>query len=264
MQKIINSMVVNISGDKNKQPIIFIHGFPFDRSLWNNQVNLLQKDYYCITYDIRGLGSSYVGDGQYTMEAFVSDLYSIIGELQIEKPVLCGLSMGGYIALRAVEKHQRTFKGLILCNTKSTADDNSGKLIRAEKINQINVDGLDAFTEEFVTGCFAKESLKDFKEIVDLTISRAKQNNPLGVKGALLAMLSRTDTTEYLSKVQIPTLVIAGAFDKLTPPTVMRDMADRFKNAEFAITPRAGHLSPIENPGMVNDLISGFLKRRIK
>jgi pimeloyl-ACP methyl ester carboxylesterase len=257
-------MVVNISGSKENQPVMFIHGFPLDRSMWDSQISFLRKNYYCITYDVRGLGSSYVGDGQYTMEAYVNDLFSIIGELNIEKPVLCGLSMGGYIALRAVEKSQRTFKGLILCNTKSIADDNKGKLVRAEKINKINTDGLDSFIDDFVPDCFAKESLKDFKEIVDSTVEKAKQNNPLGIKGALIAMLSRTDTTESLSKIQIPTLVIAGSFDKLTPPEDMRKIADNLKNSEFAIVPRAGHLTPLENPGMVNDLINGFLKRRIK
>jgi len=103
MQKQINGLAVYTYGNKKNTPIIFVHGFPLDNTMWKNQIKFLQKDYYCITYDVRGLGNSYVGDGQYTMEAYVWDLFSIINELNLNKPVLCGLSMGGYISLRAVE-----------------------------------------------------------------------------------------------------------------------------------------------------------------
>jgi len=92
----------------------------------------------------------------------------------------------------------------------------------------------------------------------------AKSQNPIGVKGALIAMLSRTDTTSFLEKIKLPTLVICGAFDNLTPPVQMRKLAEKIKNSEFSSIPFAGHMSPLENPSMVNDLISGFMKRKIQ
>ena len=98
MKVSINSLSVNTFGDQNNQPIIFIHGFPYDHSMWENQINFLKEKYFCVAYDVRGLGESYVGDGQYTMEAYVNDLFSIINELKLKRPILCGLSMGGYIA----------------------------------------------------------------------------------------------------------------------------------------------------------------------
>lgn len=263
MQKQINGLAVYTYGNKKNQAIIFVHGFPLDNSMWKNQVKFLQRDYFCITYDIRGLGSSYVGDGQYTMEAFVWDLFSIIDELKIAKPVLCGLSMGGYISLRAVEVAQEKFSGLILCDTKSEADDNNGKLIRANKINQINVKGIENFAEEFLSTVFFEDTIKNNKKLYDEFLEIAKSQNPIGVKGALIAMLGRTDTTEFLSKIKIPTLVISGAFDKLTPPLQMRKLADKIKDSEFASIPFAGHMTPLENPQMVNDLIKGFLQRKI-
>ncbi len=263
MQKTINSMSVNSLGNKANKSIVFVHGFPFGSWMWNKQVKDLKSEFQCVTYDIRGLGDSYVGDGQYTMEAYVSDLMSVIGELELDKPLLCGLSMGGYISLRAVEKFQDKFSGLILLDTRAEADDDKGKLIRAEKINKINVDGLDEFVEGFVNGLFADLTIKDNKRLYNDTINRCKQNNPVGVKGAMIAMLSRTSTVKFLKKIDIPTLVIAGAFDKLTPPTMMRDLAANIKDSEFGIAPRAGHLSPLENPGFVNDMIKGFIKRRI-
>jgi 3-oxoadipate enol-lactonase len=264
MQMVINSMAVYTSGNKNNPAIIFVHGFPFDSWMWHKQVNHFRKDFYCVTYDIRGLGESYVGDGQYTMEAYVSDLISIMDNLGIDKAVLCGLSMGGYLSLRAVEKYSDRFSALILLDTKADADDDKGKLVRAAKINQINVDGLGAFIDGFVPPLFAEEAEKDSKKLFYETINRCKQNNPLGVKGALIAMLSRTSTNKFLKKISIPTLVIAGAQDKLTPPSLMRDMAAKIKGSEFGIAPRAGHLTPLENAPFVNDMIEGFIKRRVK
>lgn len=264
MQKIIGNLAVHTYGNKSKQPIVFIHGFPFDSWMWHKQVEQLQKNYYCITYDVRGLGDSYVGDGQYTMEAYVADLFSIIEALELKEPVLCGLSMGGYIALRAVELKQKLFRGLILCDTKSEADDDAGKLNRSVKINQINTEGLEKFIDEFMPVAFADETPKEQKKLFIETSDRAKNNNPIGVKGALIALLSRTDTTPSLSKITIPTLVISGSFDKITPPVIMRKMADQIKDSEFAIAPRAGHMSPLENPDFVNDIIEGFMKRKIK
>ncbi|PJA95935.1 MAG: alpha/beta hydrolase [Ignavibacteriales bacterium CG_4_9_14_3_um_filter_34_10] len=264
MQKQINGLAVYTYGNKKNTPIIFVHGFPLDNTMWKNQIKFLQKDYYCITYDVRGLGNSYVGDGQYTMEAYVWDLFSIINELNLNKPVLCGLSMGGYISLRAVETNQSKFGGLILCDTKSEADNDTGKLILAFKINQINTKGIEHFAEEFLSTVFFEDTIKNNSKLYNEFLEIAKSQNPIGVKGALIAMLSRTDTTSFLEKIKLPTLVICGAFDNLTPPVQMRKLAEKIKNSEFSSIPFAGHMSPLENPSMVNDLISGFMKRKIQ
>ncbi len=259
----INSLSVHDLGEKDKQPIILIHGFPFNYTMWTSQIRALKKDYRVIAYDIRGLGKSYVGDGQYTMEFFVDDLFSLVHEMQLEKPVLCGLSMGGYIALRAVERDQSRFAGLILMDTKADADDDKGKLNRADGINKINVDGLDKFVDDLIPNLLAEESLKNMKSTVENITNVCKNNNATGVKGSLLAMLSRTSTVRYLKKIEIPTLVMGGSFDKLTPPPVMREMADKIKDSEYGIVPRAGHLSPVENSEYVNDMLCGFMNRKI-
>lgn len=257
----INGLTVKTYGDESKKAIVFIHGFPFDQCMWRQQVNYLKDDYYCVTFDVRGLGDSFVGDGQYTMEFYVSDLYSIMCQLQLYKPVLCGLSMGGYIALRSFEKRPEYFGGLILCNTKSEADDNAAKLKRSSSINQINTKGLPNFCDQFVTNCFADETPIENEQLFQTTLLKTYRQNPIGVKGAMIAIMSRTDTTEVLSQINIPTLVIAGAFDKIVPPPVMRAMADKIPGAEFAVVPRAGHLTALENPDNVNDLIDGFMKK---
>jgi len=257
----VNGISVNTFGDKANQPVIFVHGFPFDYSMWTEQLKALKKDYYCIAYDVRGLGKSLVGDGQHTLEMFVDDLFAVMEDLKLEKPFLCGLSMGGYIALRAVEIAQNKFKGVILSDTRPDADNDEGRLKRAKAIKQINHEGVSNFVENFISGLFADITKNEDPDLYHSFINKYKTQNPIGVKGALIAIMSRTDTTASLSAINIPALVFGGAFDTLTPPKIMREMADKIKGAQFAVVPMAGHMSPLENPKCVNDLISSFLKK---
>jgi pimeloyl-ACP methyl ester carboxylesterase len=257
----INGLKVYTSGNKSNTPIIFIHGFPHDHRMWDFQVEALKENYYCVSYDIRGLGESYIGDGQYTMEAFVWDLFSVIDGLHIENPIICGLSMGGYISLRAVEKEPDRFAGLILCDTRSESDNNDGKIIRSLAIDKINVEGVHAFVKDFVPKCFHHKTPKKFEEMYERILNISNSQNSLGVKGSLLAMLSRRDTTKSLKDIKIPTLVLVGRKDALTPPEVMKEISKNIKKSKFYIVPKAGHMSPLENPIFVNEKIEKFLKK---
>ena len=158
-----------------------------------------------------------MGDGQFTIEMFVDDLESVVDGLKLDKPVLCAFSMGGYISLRAMERIQNKFSGVILCDTKSEADDNAGKIKRASAIKQINSGDFENFIETFVLNCFGERFVKEENVEYRKVVERSKKNDPIGVKGCLLAMAGRTDTTESLSKINIPTLVICGSEDKLSP-----------------------------------------------
>lgn len=263
MQKKVNDLAVWAEGNPKKNPILFIHGFPYDHTMWHNQIDELKDNYYCVSYDLRGLGKSKPGDGQHTMESHVDDLFAVIKNMKLRKPVVCALSMGGYITLRAVERDQKKLKALILCDTKADADTNAGRLTRAAAIKQINEKGVEKFVAPFVKNCFSDITLKEKKRkvVYTTTLKKSLTSKPLGLKAALLAMAGRTDTTEFLLKITIPTLVLVGQLDKLTPPSVMQAMADKIPNADFGIAPRAGHMAPLENPGFVTDMIKGFLQK---
>jgi len=257
----INNLSVFTSGNENNLPIIFVHGFPFDHFMWDAQVKELSKEYFCVTYDIRGLGESPAGDGQFTIESFVDDLETIINKLKLKMPVLCGLSMGGYISLRAIERMEKKFSAVILCDTKALADDNEGKLKRAAGIKLINDEGVEKFVSQFVPICFSENFMSKNKAEYEKVMNRSKSSSPVGVKGCLLAMAGRTDTTSYLSSISIPALIICGEEDKLTPQEVMRKMADKINGSNFIVANEAGHMVPIEKASFVNEKIVGFLRR---
>jgi len=247
-------------GKSERKPIIFIHGFPFEHHMWDKQINELKSLYYCVAYDIRGMGVSPAGDGQFTMESFVDDLEFIIDDFKLEKPVLCGLSMGGYIALRGAERMEYKLGGLILCDTKSEADTDESKLKRAEGIKKINQEGVQKFITGFVPNCFAESFISSSAREYNEILSKALNSDSIGVKGCLLAMQGRTDVTPYLSKIKIPSLVVCGEEDKFTPPFAMGKMTEKIKNSKFITIPGAGHMSPVENPEFFNKAIMVFLK----
>jgi 3-oxoadipate enol-lactonase len=262
MTAIKNNLSVFSNGDPANKPIIFIHGFPFDHNMWHNQINSLSSSYFCISYDIRGLGDTAAGDGQFTMEMLADDVRTVVERMNLKKPVLASLSMGGYISLRAVEKYENLFNALILCDTKSAADNNDAKLKRAAGIEKINKEGVKSFVEEFIPNCFAEESVKKLGDTYEEILKRSSGFPAAGVKGCLLAMAGRTDTSDFLSKIKIPVLLLCGEKDKLTPPQVMKEMAEAIKGSEFHIIPRAGHITPLENPDEVNRRIKEFLKKK--
>lgn len=260
MNQKIGQLSVLTEGRVLDKPIVFVHGFPYDHTMWKKQVEYFREKYFCVSYDVRGLGGSPAGSGQFTMESFVDDLESIIHKLKLEKPILCGLSMGGYISLRAIEKMQDNFGAVILCDTKPEADDNAGKLKRSAAIKRIGEEGLSGFVSEFVSLCFGEQYKQNHRAEFEMIVKKSLEYDPTGVKGSLLAMLSRTDTTDYLEKIKIPALIICGEQDTLTPPAVMQKMADKIKSSTFVEIKNSGHMSPIEQPEEVNSAISNFLE----
>jgi len=257
----INNLSVFTDGNKVNKAILFVHGFPYDHHMWDDQVKALSDSFFCVRYDIRGLGESPAGGGQFTMEMFVDDLKEIVSGKKLNKPVLCGLSMGGYIALRAMGRLEQMFGALILCDTKSVADDNETKLKRAGAIKKINNDQFELFIEEFVANCFADSFINESEKEYSKIVSRSLKNKPIGVKGCLLAMATRTDTTKLLAGIKIPTLVVCGSEDKLSPPAQMKSMANEIPGSEFVLVEGAGHMAPIEKSDFVNDKIIKFIKK---
>jgi pimeloyl-ACP methyl ester carboxylesterase len=156
---------------------------------------------------------------------------------------------------------QEKFSALILCDTKSAADDNEGKLKRAAAIKQIKSGKFESFVETFVMNCFGDTFVKEKKNLYDEVINRSKKNNPTGVKGCLLAMAARTETTGFLNKIILPTLIFSGEEDKLTPPNAMKDMAEQIQNSKFVLVKNAGHMTPVENPQAVGEAIKNFLSQ---
>ncbi len=248
-------------GNRNAMPVIFIHGFPFSHEMWSEQIGLVAQEFRAIAYDVRGHGKSYVGDGQFTIEHHVDDLIALIDEWKLEKPVIVGLSMGGYIALRALERDQQRFRAAVLCDTKSEADTNEGKLKRFENMKMVREQGSEAFAETFVRNVFAADTFVRRPDVVQRIAKIIAATPPLSIAGTLLALAARTDTTAFLPQMRIPTLILVGEKDVTTPPAASRAMHEKIPGSELHIIPDAAHMSNLENPDEFNRHLLAFLRR---
>lgn len=263
MNAIINGLEIHYEdlGSLTSPPIVLIHGFPFSHEMWRPQIELLKSKYRVIAYDVRGHGKSDVGDGQYLIEFFVDDLIALLDHLKIEKTILCGLSMGGYTALRAVERNPERFSVPILCDTASEADTNEAKLRRGATITAVKRNGVKAFAETFVKAVFAPESLETRGDTVRLIREIIESTSPVGICGTLLALAARTETTSALPNMKLPTLILVGELDKLTPPAISQMMHSKLPNSELNIISRAAHLCNLENPTDFNRHLLTFLNQ---
>lgn len=241
------------NGAPHLPPLILIHGFPLNSLMWSEQVEVLQKTHRVITYDLRGLGKSVGIESLFTMEMLSNDLLQLMDLLEIKKARALGFSMGGYVLLRAHEKAPERFSALILVDTQSAADSDEAKIKRSGTIEAIKEKGLKPFAETFLKGAL------NHSQSIDKIRPMITGADKLGVIGALLALISRTDTTKSLSQITIPTLIMVGDKDTITPVTTATKMQELIPRAELKIIENAGHISNIDNPSAFNKALTEFL-----
>lgn len=251
-------------GKDNDLTIIFIHGFPLDKSMWYEQRTALRDKYRVITYDIRGFGGSGVGKDEFSIRLFASDLLQLMNALRLEKVVLCGLSMGGYIALNAMEMFSDRIVGLILCDTQCAGDSADAKKNRLKTIEMVQNNGLELYADQTLSSLFYSETMdKKSKEIIS---ARAViENNSIDVVcNTLLALADRDDMCNTLYHIQIPTLILVGEEDTITPVEKAELIHSKISGSTLYKIGHAGHLSNIDNPEVFNRHISLFLKGVVK
>ena len=262
MEALVNGIrihYVDVGTNSQDPPIVLIHGFPFALEMWNPQIDFLKENYRVIAYDIRGHGNSDDGDGQYTIEFFVDDLMALLDYLKIPKATLCGLSMGGYIALRAIERNPERVSSLILCDTGPQADSNEVKLRRVANMKAVKANGVEAFAEGFLKAIFKLESFESRPYEVEAIRRMIESNSEIGIRGTLLALACRTDTTDSLDLIRVPTLILVGETDKVCPPKLSELMDSKISGSEIHIIPNAAHMSNLENTNEFNKHLANFL-----
>ena len=261
MKITINDIAVNYSdeGEKGAPAVIFIHGFPFNRSMWNMQLKALKDSCRVISYDIRGHGTSEPGNEIFSIELFVKDLLALMDALKIKKAVLCGLSMGGYIALNAIENYPERFIALMLCDTTCIADTPEVKEKRMNAIESIRKNGVEKYAEESIKNFFAPESITVKYNEIDAIRGMIVKTSEQTLSKTLLALSVRKETCSKLSEIRVPVLIMVGKEDKITPPAAAQFMHEKIKGSSLHILEHAGHLSNMENPGEFNSTLMTFI-----
>jgi pimeloyl-ACP methyl ester carboxylesterase len=250
------SLALDMQGDG--APILFVHGFPLDRTMWRPVMAKL-TGWKRIAPDLRGMGLSDDSD-RYSMAEYADDLAALLDVLDTEKAVICGLSMGGYIAFELLRRHRERVEALILCNTRAEEDSEEARRKRDEMIELLERDGPSGLAEIMIPQLLAPSSLTAIPHVVEHLRAMITGSSPAGLIGALRAMRDRLDSTSLLSEIRVPTLVIAGRDDRLVSPAASKKMAEAIPGAQFALIPDAGHLAPLEQPVATSRVIAEFLE----
>lgn len=242
------------SGD----PIVFVHGFPHRRTMWASQIGALVDQARCITVDLRGFGES-APDGAMSMDSYADDVIALLDERKVDRAVICGLSMGGYVAFALWRRHPERVRGLVLIDTKAGADTTEAADKRRAMIEQAKQRGSAAIADAMITGMVGKSTRAKCPEVVD-AVHRMLESAPVpGIVGALEAMISRPDSTPTLATIDVPTLIIVGSEDTLTPPKESHAMHQAIPGSRLEVIEGAGHVSNLERPAAVNHVLSEFL-----
>ncbi|MCC9606445.1 alpha/beta hydrolase [Blastopirellula sp. JC732] len=258
----IGEVTLNVVIRGEGEPILLAHGFPLDHSMWEAQINVLAAEgYQVIAPDLRGFGGSDPAKDKTTMAQFADDLSRLLAKLNVTKPVtFCGLSMGGYIAWQFFLRHRTRLARLILCDTRANDDDEKvarGRLVMAAEVERF---GLEKVPGTMLPKLIAPITLEKNEAVVAALQAAILRQDPAGVAAAQRGMAERQNVVELLSTIDVPTLVICGEVDAITPPDVMRAIADAIPCAEYVEIAGAGHMAPMERAVETNTAILNFLK----
>jgi pimeloyl-ACP methyl ester carboxylesterase len=243
-------------------PLLFIHGYPLNRHLWEPQVEGLSQEARILAPDLRGHGESQVIPGHYSMEMFADDLNAFLDALSITQPVVvCGLSMGGYVALAFLRKYTTRMAGLILTATRATADSPEARIGRDQAVAMAKEKGVSAIAETMLPKMLSPKTYERKPELVDRVRAIMNHTSLEGVLGDLNGLKQRIDSTPTLSHIKLPTLILAGADDQIIPLKEAQSMQASIPGARLVVIPDTGHLLNLEDPAAFNLAISDFLSR---
>ena len=243
-------------------PLVFVHSFPLSSEMWQEQVNYFRDKYRVITYDTRGLGKSYTEDNLYSMEKMVNDFFHILNNLKLAKVHAAGLSMGGYILLRAVLKEPERFHSLTLINTKADKDEDEVLLKRSSQVIKIKSGGRDAYLKKLMPNLVSEEN----KELYHTVSEIIKSNTDEGICGNLMALSTRINTINMINDINVPVCMLFGTEDRINPSIGMDLLYEKFlenrkKKSMTCILKmeKCGHLCNMENPLEFNKLLGWFI-----
>jgi len=239
-------------------PVVFLHAFPLNRTMWAPQTSALAMEWRCLTIDARGFGES-PASGPLTMDRYADDVAAVLDAAAVGRAVVVGLSMGGYVAFALWRRHPRRVRAFVLADTRPGADTSETRDRRRELIALARASGAGAVADRQMIGLLGKTTRERRPEIETGVRAIAESATIDGVVGALEAMIERPDSTPTLQTISVPTLIIVGEEDVLTPPKEARAMHEQIEDSRLELLAQTGHLSCIERPAAFNALLSEFL-----
>lgn len=259
----IGESTFNVAVEGSGQPILFVHGFPLDHSMWRFQFDEFSKRNQVICPDLPGFGQSPRGGVPLSMQSIADDLSKLLDALAIDEPVVfCGLSMGGYVGWQFWKHHRQRLSHLVACNTRAAND--APEVARARRIaaQSVRQTGSQTVADTMIEKLFYQFDDPANKQIVDSVYEVIMNTDAESIANGQLAMAARSDATHGLAAIDVPTLFVVGEHDVITPPEEMRQNSDLAPCSKLMTIKKAGHMSPLEQPIEFNRGLREFLDER--
>jgi pimeloyl-ACP methyl ester carboxylesterase len=258
VQTQVNGTTIAYNDQGTGLPIVFLHAFPLNRTMWARQEHALSSQFRIITIDLRGHGESDAPLWRYTLDQSADDVSELLDHLAIQQALFVGLSMGGYILFAFYRKYRARVKGLILADTRAQADTEEGKNGRFQMAQTAYKKGPSAIADIMIPRLLGPATIEKKPDLVQQVRAMIEGNQISGITGDLMAMAERPDSVPLLSKITCPTQIIVGELDQATPPSDAKFMAEKIPGARLAIIPGAAHLANLEQPDPFSRIVSSF------
>ena len=240
-------------------PVVLLHAFPLNRSMWDDQVVFLSQGFRVIAIDLRGHGDSQLFSTPYTLDDLARDIRHLLDSLDIHQAVFAGLSMGGYILFAFYRLFPDRVKGLILADTRAQADATDERAGRLQMIRTAEAQGAQAIADIMLPRLLSPRTMTTRSDLVSKVRAMIVNNSPATIVADLHAMIDRADSIPSLGQITCPTLVIVGELDRGTPPSDAQFMVEHIRGARLAVLAEAAHLSNLESPEAFNTAMHAFL-----
>jgi 3-oxoadipate enol-lactonase len=254
----VNGVQIAYDDTGSGPSVVLLHGYPFNRSLWRDQVQLLSQSQRVVTLDLRGHGESEVAPA--TMEAMARDVESLMQNLEIPRAVIGGLSMGGYVTLAFYKLFPERVHALVLADTRASADTSETKQTRVQQAERALKEGMAGITTDMMPKLLRAETLTERPDIVVRLREMMMSINPRGAAEALKAMATRDDQTNLLSSITVPTLIVVGRDDAITSVKDSELMHKAIRDSQLEVIEKSGHVSNLEQVEQFNRILREFLR----
>jgi pimeloyl-ACP methyl ester carboxylesterase len=250
---------MNMTIASRRPAILMLHGYPFDRSMWREQIDFLSAHgYRVVAPDLRGMGETKATGEISTMEDMARDVPAMMDRLEIDQAVICGLSMGGYVAFEFAKLFPERANGLVLAGTRAPADNEQERQTRFQQVEQMIANGMNGIAEATLPKLLAPQTHTEKPGVVARIREMILRADPQGAAAAQRGMAARRDYSGDLPGINVPTLVIVGRDDPIRPVADAEFMHDRIRDSRLEIIEDAAHMTNMEQPDVFNELLLRF------
>jgi len=249
--------------ERPRGTLLLIHAFPLNARMWEPQLALAANGWRVIVPQLRGMDGGSTDQAATSMDEHAGDIVDLLDALHIEDAVVGGLSMGGYVAFALVRHAARYIRGLVLADTRPQADTPEGVEGRRKMLALVHEKGPAAVADEMIPKLLGEQTRRTRPDVAQTVRALIVSSSADAIANAITALMTRADSTPLLATIHVPTLIVVGEQDTITPPALSEQMYQAIKGSEYVAIPDAGHLSNLEQPEAFNAALARFLEHRV-